>query len=82
MYKLFSNVVPRALLRLGESVLSSAEKNPDNEVEYSHFFIEQLRIKDSANEAYSKRVGKKKKIIKNRSYERDSNRASAEMHLS
>ena len=41
MYKLFSNVVPRAFLRRGESVLSFEEKNFGKEVEYSHFFFEQ-----------------------------------------
>ena len=37
---------------------------------------------DSANEAYSKKVVQKNKIIKDRSYEHESNRASTEMYLS
>ena len=69
MYKLFSNVVPRAFLRRGEGVLSSAKKNPGNDVESN-----EDAGSNSANEEYYEKVGEKNKIIKDRSYERDSNR--------
>jgi len=88
MYKLFSNVVPRALLRHERAFSPRRRKTLTTKLNIlisfsnSHESNNEDPDSDSANKAYSKKVGKKKKIIKDRSYERDSNRASAEMHLS
>ena len=70
MYKLFSNDVPRAFFSAKERAFSPRRrKNEDPD-------------SDSGNEAFPKKGVEKKKIIKDRSYERDSYRASTEMYLS